>query len=144
MNTRSFALVWGILFLLAGASGFVPGLWHPAGPEHPPMAVDSFYGDALGLFPVNILHNIVHLLFGVWGLLAYKSLSASKSYAKAVAIIYAVLMIAGLIPGLNTMFGLVPLFGNDVWLHLILFAPAAYFGFVHRDRVDADHAATQA
>ena len=139
MNTRTFALVWGIVFLLAGASGFVPGLLHPPGPDHPPLAVDAFYGDALGLFPVNILHNIVHLLFGVWGLLAYKSLGASRNFARSVAIIYAVLLVAGLVPGLNTMFGLVPLFGNDVWLHLFLAAPAAYYGFVHRDRVDTAH-----
>ena len=38
-----------------------------------------------------------------------------------------------LIPTLDTTFGLVPLFGNDVWLHVLLAAPAAYFGFVHRD-----------
>ncbi len=49
------------------------------------------------------------------------------------AIIYAVLVVAGLIPGLNTMFGLVPLFGNDIWLHVILAVPAAYFGWMHRD-----------
>lgn len=131
MNTRTFALIWGIAFLLAGVSGFV--LATPPHPGHPPLVIDSFYGQALGLFPVNILHNIVHLLFGVWGLLAYKSLSAAKTYAKSVAIIYFVLMIAGMIPGLNTMFGLVPLFGNDVWLHFLLGAVAAYFGWMHRD-----------
>lgn len=138
MNTRTFALIWGIGFLLAGASGFIPGLWHPAPASYPPLAVDSFYGDALGLFPVNILHNIVHLLFGVWGLLAYKSLGAAKTYAKVVAVAYALLIVMGLIPGLNTTFGLIPLFGNDIWLHLLLAAPAAYFGFVHRDRI-VDH-----
>lgn len=135
MSTRTFALIWGILFLVAGASGFIPGLSTPPHPNHPDLAVEAFYGQALGLFPVNILHNIVHLLFGVWGLLAYKSLSASKTYAKSVAIIYFVLMIAGLVPNLDTMFGLVPLFGNDVWLHLFLRGVAAYFGFVHRDTV---------
>ena len=140
MNTRTFARIWGILFLLAGASGFIPGLWHPAPAHYPDLAVESFYGDAMRLFPVNILHNAVHLLFGVWGLLAARSLGASRTYARVVAISYGVLAIAGLIPGLNTMFGLVPLFGNDVLLHLVLAAPAAYFGFVHRDRVDAaDH-----
>lgn len=136
MNTRTFARIWGVLFLLAGAAGFIPGLWHPAPAHYPDLAVDSFYGDAMGLFPVNILHNIVHLLFGVWGLLAARSFGAARGYARAVAIIYAVLLVAGLVPGLNTMFGLVPLFGNDVWLHAILALPAAYFGFVHRDRVD--------
>ncbi|HEX8443323.1 MAG TPA: DUF4383 domain-containing protein [Allosphingosinicella sp.] len=138
MNTRTFALVWGILFLLAGASGFIPGLWHPAPAHYPELAVDSFYGDAMRLFPVNILHNIVHLLFGVWGLLAYKSLSASKNYARIVAISYGLLIVLGLIPATNTLFGLVPIFGNDVWLHVILAVPAAYFGFVHRDAVISD------
>jgi hypothetical protein len=87
---------------------------------------------------VNILHNIVHLLFGVWGLLAYKSLSASKNYAKIVAVSYGLLIVLGLIPATNTLFGLVPIFGNDVWLHIILAVPAAYFGFVHRDAVTSN------
>lgn len=133
MSTRTFALVWGIAFLAIGLSGFIPGLTTPPHAGHPPLAVDSFYGQALGLFPVNILHNLVHILFGIWGLLSYKSLSAAKGYARGVAIVYAVLMIAGFVPGLNTMFGLVPLFGNDVWLHALLSLVAAYFGWMHRD-----------
>jgi hypothetical protein len=136
MSTRTFALIFGIVFLIVGAGGFLPGVTLMPPHDHPEITVDSFFGYELGLFPVNILHNIVHLAFGVWGLLAYKSLSASKGYAKGVAIIYAVLTVAGLIPGLNTMFGLVPLFGNDVWLHALLAAVAAYFGWVHKDRVD--------
>lgn len=138
MNTRTFALIWGILFLGAGVGGFIPGLWHPAPAHYPDLAVESFYGDALGLFPVNILHNIVHLLFGVWGLLAYKSLSASKSYAKVVAVAYGLLIVLGLIPATNTTFGLVPIFGMDVWLHVFLALPAAYFGFVHKDHAVTD------
>jgi hypothetical protein len=91
------------------------------------------YGNALGLFPVNTLHNIVHLLFGVWGLLAYRSFGGARTYARAVAIVYALFIVMGLIDGLNTTFGLVPLYGNDVWLHILLALPAAYFGFMHRD-----------
>lgn len=137
MNARTFALVWGILFLAVAASGLIPGMIQPPHPAHPPMSVNAMYGDALGLFPVNILHNLVHLLFGLWGVFAYRSLDASRTYAKAIAVIYALFTIMGLVPGLNTLFGLVPLYGNDVWLHLLLAAPAAYFGFVHRDdRVD--------
>jgi hypothetical protein len=138
MNTRTFALVFGVAFLLIGLSGFF--LLSPPHGEHPELRVDSFYGQALGLFPVNILHNIVHILFGIWGLLSYKSLSGAKTYAKGVAIIYAVLTVAGLVPGLDTMFGFVPLFGNDIWLHALLAAVAAYFGWVHRDTAaDARH-----
>jgi hypothetical protein len=81
----------------------------------------------------------VHLLFGIWGVLAYRSLSASKAYARTVAISYGLLIVLGLIPATNTLFGLVPIFGNDVLLHVFLALPAAYFGFVHKDTVTADH-----
>jgi hypothetical protein len=56
------------------------------------------YGDLLGLFPVNMLHNVVHLLFGLWGMLAYRSLGGAKDLLPGVAIIYAVLTVLGLIP----------------------------------------------
>ena len=135
MATRYFALIWGIVFLIIAASGFIPGMWHPAPAHYPDIAVDTWYGAALGLFPVNILHDLVHLVFGVGGVAAYRSLDSAKTYAKAVAIIYAMFAVMGLIPVLNTTFGLVPLFGNDIWLHLLLAAPAAYFGFIHRDEV---------
>jgi hypothetical protein len=133
MSTRTFALIFGIAFLVIGVAGFIPGITTPVHAQHPPLTVDANYGLAFGLFPVNILHNIVHLLFGLWGLLSYKSIGAAKGYAKGVAIIYAVLMVAGLIPGLSTMFGLVPLYGNDIWLHMLLAVVAAYFGWMHRD-----------
>ena len=133
MSTRTFALIFGIVFLAVGVAGFIPGLVQPHGADHPDLAVDAFRGDLLGLFPVNVLHSAVHVLFGVWGLLAYKSLGASKTYAKGVAIIYAVLTILGFIPALNTGLGLVPLYGNNIWLHALLGAVAAYFGWIHAD-----------
>jgi hypothetical protein len=91
MNTRTFALVWGILFLVIVASGFIPGMLQPPAPSDPDLAVDAMHGRALGLFPVNILHNLVHLAFGVWGVLASRNWDAARAYAKAVAVIYAVL-----------------------------------------------------
>jgi hypothetical protein len=97
------------------------------------MAVDTLYGDALGLFPVNIIHSGLHLLYGLWGLAAARSHGAARTYAKIVALSYGGLVILGLIPGLNTLFGLVPIFGHDVWLHAILALPAFYFGFMKRD-----------
>ena len=133
MNSRNFALVWGILFLGLVVTGVVPGLLQPPHATDPDLAVDAMHGRALGLFPVNILHNLVHLVFGVWGIAAARRLESARTYAKAVAIIYAVFVIMGLVPGLDTTFGLVPLHSNDVWLHVLLAAPAAYFGFMHRD-----------
>ncbi len=137
MNVRTFARIWGIIFLVIGTGGFIPGLTQPH--DHPDVALKSFLGLELGLFPVNLLHNIFHLLFGVLGLLAARSVSGARNYAKSVAIIYGVLAIFGLIEAGNvhTTFGLVPLYGNDVWLHLLLAAPAAWFGLVHRAGTDA-------
>lgn len=140
MNTRTFALIWGIVFLGLAVTGLIPGLLQEPHAGDPNLAVDSMHGRALGIFPVNIVHTLVHLAFGVWGLIASRSWDKAKAYAKAVAIIYALFMIMGLVPGLNTTFGLVPLHGNDVWLHLLLAAPAAYFGFLHRDSRSADRA----
>jgi hypothetical protein len=133
MTTQGFARLWGILFLLVAATGFIPGLLQPPAPGHPELAVETLYGDALGLFPVNIIHSGLHLLYGLWGLAAARSSGAARTYAKVVALSYGALVILGLIPGLNTLFGLVPIFGHDVWLHAILAAPAFYFGFVKRD-----------
>ncbi len=137
MNTRTFALIWGILFLGAAAGGLIPGLLQPPMDDRD-LAVDMMHGDALGLFPVNILHTLVHLAFGLWGIAASRSWNAAKGFAKAVGVIYLVLAVMGLIPGLDTTFGLIPLHGNDVWLHLVLALPALYFGFMHRDTVADD------
>jgi Domain of unknown function (DUF4383) len=138
MDTRRFSLVWGILFLGAFAGGVIPGLLQPPHAGDPNMAMDAMYGRALGLFPVNLLHNAVHLIFGIWGLIGYRSYGAAKSFARTTAVVYALFVVMGLIPGLDTTFGLVPLFSHDVWLHLVLAAGAAYFGFIHRDREATD------
>lgn len=131
MDTRYFALITGIVYAAAGILGFVPEALRPA-TGGPPIAVDSFYGYLLGLFPVNILHNLVHLGIGVWGIAAYGTFVAARTYAASLAVIYAALTVMGLIPGLDTVFGLVPLFGHDVWLHGLTAIIAAYFGFRRR------------
>ena len=131
MQTRYFAFVLGVIFLLIGVMGFIPAFVQPppADATHN-VTVHANHGYLLGLFPVNILHNLVHVLFGVWGVAAYfVGFSASRVYARGVAIIYGVLTIMGLIPGLNTTFGLIPIHGNDVWLHALIAAASAYFGW---------------
>lgn len=125
---RTFAIAFGIAFLAIGIVGFVPGLTTPH--QDPGLLIQAATGRVFGLFPVNVLHNLVHIAFGVWGLAA-TTLTAARFYARSVAVIYALLMVLGLVPALNTLFGLVPLYGHDVWLHALLAAIAAYFGFVH-------------
>jgi hypothetical protein len=128
MKTRYFALVMGIAFLAVGILGFVPALLTEPPAEHA-LAIETGHGLLLGLFPVNVLHNVVHLLFGVWGVVAWRSFQGSRVYARSVAVIYAILAVMGLIPVLATTFGLVPLYGHDIWLHAVIAAVSAYFGY---------------
>jgi len=102
------AQLFGVIFLLVGILGFVTtGMNMDANMDTAPKL--------LGLFPVNALHNIVHLLFGVWGLLAARTAAGAVSFARGAGAIYALLTICGYF--LPTTFGLIPIGGNDIWLH---------------------------
>jgi len=136
MSTRSFALIFGIVFLAVGIAGFVPQLVQPAEGGAMNMGGEDM-GMLLGMFPVNLYHNAVHILFGLWGLAASRSASGALTYARGVAIIYALLTVLGLIPATETLLGMVPLYGNDIWLHGLLAVVAAYFGWVNRSPVTA-------
>ena len=130
MTTRTFALVLGLGFIVAGVAGFFPT------PAEPPAGLTQThgFGHALGLLPVNTLHNIVHIVFGLMGVLASRgSLMSGRGYAQFVAVAYGLLTVLGLLPQTNTTFGLIPIYGNDVYLHGIIAAISAYFGFVSRD-----------
>lgn len=129
MSVQRFAMIFGIIYVVVGVAGFIPPLLQPQTPGAPPLAIDTLAGRLLGLFPVNILHTLVHLAIGVWGVVAAKSVSAAVGYARSIAVLYGVLAIMGFIPGLNTVFGLVPLHSHDIWLHAGSALIAAYFGF---------------
>ncbi|MBX9633764.1 MAG: DUF4383 domain-containing protein, partial [Magnetospirillum sp.] len=96
-----------------------------------------------GLFPVNALHNLVHLIFGVWGLVVWRSFASSRIYSRSVAVIYALLAVMGLIPGLQTAFGLVPLYGHDIWLHGVIAVASGYFGYAPVASVEGSSSAAR-
>ena len=136
MTVRYFALVLGITYTLVGILGFLPFALTPP-PATPEVTLDTLYGLLIGLFPVNVLHTIVHLAIGLWGIFAYRDFDASRTFAKVVGILFAVLTVMGLIPGLHTTFGLIPLFGHDVWLHALTSLAGLYFGFMAPQQVRA-------
>jgi hypothetical protein len=134
MNTRSIALVLGLGFVAAGLAGFVPTAADPPAD----LTQTHGFGHALGLFPINTLHNAVHLLFGLLGILASRgTLMSARGYCQFVAVAYGLLVVLGLMQATRTTFGLIPIYGNDVWLHALLAAVAGYAGFVARDTVAA-------
>jgi hypothetical protein len=145
VTARHWALVSGIVFVLIGILGFVPSLTPlPFGP--PPINVGQGYGFLFGIFPVNVLHNLVHVLVGLAGLAAYWGVVGPRGYARGLAVFYGLLTIMGLIPPLSTFFGLIPIFGADIALHFLTALVSAYFGWgaphTLHDRVhDHDHVA---
>lgn len=129
MNTTTFALIIGIAYLGAGVLGLIPAALMPPPPDAPPTTFTVLYGYLLGIFPVNVLHTAVHLAIGFWGLMVWRRLQDAKVFLRTLAILYGALAVMGLVPGLNNVFGFIPLHGHDVWLHAGTAALAAYFGW---------------
>jgi len=129
MSTATFALIFGIAYLGAGLLGLVPAALMPSPADAPPTHVTLLYGYLLGLFPVNILHSAVHLAIGAWGLAAWRARASPAVFARSLALFYGALAVMGVIPGMSTLFGMLPLHGHDVWLHAGTALVAAYFGW---------------
>jgi Domain of unknown function (DUF4383) len=134
MSTRTAALLFAIVFAVVGILGFMPS---PPPPDAPPLTMNHGHGMALGIFPVNTLHNIVHVLFAVLGLAAWGS-GRARWYFQVLAVSYALLAVLGLSAATNTTFGFIPIWGADVYLHAAVALGAFYFGFVH-GKVDMHH-----
>jgi hypothetical protein len=117
MRIRPAALIFAVLFLITGVGAFIPGLVTPETGHHPGLVP---HGRFLGLFPTNTLHNALHIGFGIWGVLAWRTAGAARFYLGAIAMGYLLLAAMGLSRTFSTFFGYMPLYGHDVWLHAIL------------------------
>ncbi|HEV2088316.1 MAG TPA: DUF4383 domain-containing protein [Cryptosporangiaceae bacterium] len=126
------AAVVGAVFLLVGILGFVPGITS----EYSTMKFAGHESEAmlLGLFQVSILHNIVHLLFGVAGLVMARTIANSVAFLIGGGVIYLVLFLYGLVIDQNSAANFVPVNAADNWLHLVLGLGMLALGLVLRGR----------
>lgn len=129
MKTATFALIAGIVYLALGILGLIPAALVPPPLEAPPTRFALLYGYLLGLFPVNILHTAINLIVGALGLSAWSGRLSALMYARALAWSFGVLAVMGMLPLLNTTFGLLPLHAHNIWLHAITALGAAYVGW---------------
>ena len=106
------------------------------------FATDESKAELLGLFQVSILHNLVHALFGVAGLIAAKSWAASKNYFIWGGVVYLILWIYGLIIDDDSKANFIPVNVNDNWLHFVLGVAMIAAGYLLSRRVVASRAAT--
>jgi hypothetical protein len=112
------ALVVGVVFLLVGVLGFIPGV--TTNYDQLTFAGHESEAALLGIFNVSILHNIVHLVFGVAGLLLARTFSAARGYLIGGGIIYLALFLYGLLIDHDSAANFVPVNTADNYLHLVL------------------------
>ena len=117
-NVQKAAAIVGVVFLLVGVLGFIPGITT----NFSDLSFAGHESDArlFGLFQVSILHNIVHLLFGIAGLALARTAAQARTYLVFGGVIYLVLFVYGLIVGQESAANFVPVNTADDILHLIL------------------------
>ncbi|GAA3692163.1 DUF4383 domain-containing protein [Zhihengliuella alba] len=112
------AVVVGAVFLLVGILGFIPGITT----NYDQLTFAGHHSESMlmGIFQVSVLHNIVHLLFGVAGLALAKSHARAYNFLLWGGVIYLVLWLYGLFIDLDSAANFVPVNSADNWLHFVL------------------------
>jgi Domain of unknown function (DUF4383) len=110
------ALLVGAVFLLVGVLGFVPGITT----NYDMLSFAGHHSGAklLGIFDISVLHNIVHLAFGVAGLALARTFSGARGFLIGSGLIYLVLSIYGLLIEADSAANFIPVNAADNWLHL--------------------------
>ncbi|MEU4792197.1 DUF4383 domain-containing protein [Micromonospora tulbaghiae] len=115
---QKVALAAAALFALIGVLGFVPGITTHYGD----MTFAGHHSEAklLGVFQVSVLHNLVHLSFGLVGLVMARRLGGARVFLAGGGALYLVLWLYGFAIDRDTAANFVPVNDADNWLHLAL------------------------
>ena len=127
-NLQKAATVVAATFLLVGVLGFIPGITTHYGDMT--FAGHDSNAKLLGIFEVSILHNIVHLLFGIVGLALARRWDGARSFLIGGGVIYLVLWLYGLLIDRNSGANFVPVNSADNWLHFVLGVGMIALGYV--------------
>jgi hypothetical protein len=133
---QRLALIFGIVFLLVGILGFIPGITEDAPGD---FAGEDSEGSLLGVFQISVLHNLAHAAFGI-GILAARKHATALTYLLVGGIAYLGLFLLGILGAMDWL----PADDTDDWLHLALGAGLLGSWYVARredDRVVATRAA---
>jgi hypothetical protein len=121
--TQRAAQIFGWGFIVVGVAGFfATGMSMDANP--------ATAEKLLRIFPLNAVHNIVHLLFGAWGVGGSRAWGSARTFLVAGGVIYLLLAALGFVAPAG--FGLVPLGGADIGLHVFLAAGMLLAGLLSR------------
>jgi len=133
------SLVVGLMFVVVGVAGFVPGVTTHLGDMT--GAGHTSGSHLLGIFQVSVLHNALHLLLGVLGILAARAAGAARAFLVVGGIAYAGLWLYGLLVDQTSSANVVPLNTADNWLHLVLAVAMVLLGLIMPRRTTLETAA---
>ena len=127
---RIVALALGVILTIVGIIGFFT-----------PMENGTGVRAVFGIFDVDTLHSIIHLVTGLLGIAAAFT-GQSRLYNQVFGVVYTLLGILGLIPALyfpagsygmdsGRFLGLIHISVADQILHLVAGLVALYVGFLY-------------
>ncbi|MFF0905738.1 UNVERIFIED_CONTAM: DUF4383 domain-containing protein [Kocuria sp. CPCC 205316] len=131
---QTAALLYGVVFLLVGAAGFVPGI--TTGYDTLQFAGHHSEAMLMGVFQVSILHNLVHLLYGIAGIALARTVGGARNFLRWGGAVYLLLWLYGLLINKESTANFVPLNTADDWLHLILGLTMVGLSFLDRNTHD--------
>ena len=110
------AVVAGTLFMVVGIAGFVPGITT----DYDAMAFAGHHSAArlFGVFEVSVLHNVLHLVFGILALALAPTFNGARGFLLGSGVAYLALWIYGLVVAPDSTANFVPVNTADNWLHL--------------------------
>jgi hypothetical protein len=121
---QSLAALIGAVFLVVGILGFIPGI--TTNYSDLAFAGSDSGAKLLGIFQVSVLHNIVHLLYGIAGLGLARTFEGARTFLIGGGVIYLGLWLLGIVGGGDW----IPVNTADNWLHFVLGISMVALGFV--------------
>ncbi|WP_460667830.1 DUF4383 domain-containing protein [Kocuria himachalensis] len=127
---RTACLLYGVVFLLVGVAGFIPGITS----NYDTMQFAGHHSEAMlmGVFQVSILHNLVHLLYGAAGIALARSVSGARNFLRWGGAVYLLLWLYGLLIDKESGANFVPVNTADDGLHLLLGVTMVALSFLDR------------
>lgn len=113
---QTLAWVFGVVLTLVGVLGFVPGV--------------TADGMLLGIFAVDGLHSIVHIVSGLAALAAAWGMYSARMYFQVFGVVYGIVAVLGFVMGGAILFETNM---ADNLLHLVIAAVALYAGFMMKE-----------
>lgn len=128
---QTAALAVGVAFVVVGIAGFIPGITRDAPGD---FAGENSPASLLHVFQTGILHNLVHLLLGIAGIVLARTWDGARNYLIGGGAVYLLLWLVGMFSAMDWL----PADVSDHWLHFVLGLTMVALGFVLSRRLRID------